>query len=168
MVCQLVIRIFSPSSLLSFAFEDDCTNAVDSPCVGVAEKMKESTGHIFLSSLELVGRICLFCSHFDLCFWLFGDQLILSDSSWPLPQNFREICPTIFGRRDCSDSLGMIYLWGTATAKETGEKPAASFWWYLWRPGEGRGIEHLKLNQTQTYNRHKKKKKLEWGERFIS
>lgn len=54
MVCQLVIKIFfsffSPLTLLSSAFEDDCANAADSPCVGVAEKMKETTGHISLPS----------------------------------------------------------------------------------------------------------------------
>jgi len=46
MVCQLVIRFFfsffPPSlALLSFAFEDGCANATDSPREGVAEKMKE-------------------------------------------------------------------------------------------------------------------------------
>lgn len=151
MVCQLVIRIFfflfsPPLALLSFAFEDDCANAADSPRVGVAEKMKEGYRTHFLPFADLVGRICLFCSHFDLCFWLFGDQLILSDSSWPLPQNFREIHPaTISRRRDFSDSLGMITFVGLRLQERQGEKPAAAFWWLLWRPSEGRGIGQFEV-----------------------
>lgn len=144
MVCQLAVRIFFPPfhAWLSLAFEDDSAKATDSPRVGVAEKMKaEGTGHISLSFLDLVGRICLFCSHFDLCFWLFGDQLILSDSSWPLPQNFRKICPaTISGRKDCSDSLEMITFVGLQLQGRQGEKPAAAFRWLLWRPGEGKEL----------------------------
>ena len=155
MVCQLVIRLF-----FSFFFPHLLL------CCPLPLKMavlmqltlhvrvwlrrwKKATGHISLSFVDLMGRICLFCSHFDLCFWLFRDQLIFSDSSWPLPQNFREIRPaTISGRRDFSDSLGMITFVGLLLQGRQGEKLAAAFWCLLCRPSEGRGIEHFQVNQT--------------------
>lgn len=114
----------------------------------------------FLAFVDLVRRICLLCSHFDLCFWLFGDQLILSDSSWPLPQNFREISPaTISGRRDFSDSWGMITFVGLHLQERQEEKPAAAFWWLLWRPSKGRGVEHFEVKSNPKHNRPKKPKK---------
>lgn len=114
MVCQLVIRIFFfffPPLLLCCPLPLKMT--VPMQLILHVRRWKKARGHISLSFVDLVGRICLFCSHFDLCFWLFGDQLILSDSSWPVPQNFREICQApISGRRDFLDSLGMITFVG--------------------------------------------------------
>lgn len=143
--------------------------------------MKEGIGPTSFSFLDLVGRVCLSCSHFDLCSWLFGDQLILSDSSWPLLQNFREMCSTtVSGRRDCSVSWEMITFAGMQLQGRQGEKPAAALWWLLWRPSEVRGIEHLKWNQTPNTTEQSKtttktkiknkthtQKKLEWGKWFI-
>lgn len=114
MVCQLVIRIFFfffPPLLLCCPLPLKMT--VPMQLILHVRRWKKARGHISLSFVDLVGRICLFCSHFDLCFWLFGDQLILSDSSWPVPQNFREIRQApISGRRDFLDSLGMITFVG--------------------------------------------------------
>lgn len=152
MVCQLVIRIFFlffPHLLLCCPLPLKMAVLMQLTSTGGWLRSERRLQDTFPFLHRLGGRICLFCSHFDLCFWLFRDQLIFSDSSWPLHKTSGEICPaTISGRRDFSDSFGNDYLCGTAAARETGGEACCCILMSSVDPSEGRGIEHFQVNQT--------------------